>query len=169
MCIRDSINNRVQGQLRVFLMVGGVLGILAFGSCFLGLWNESEFAVVNTATAPKTVESQFGGYESWDNFTSSCCCTFVVNGYDTTKVTGFGTEYVSVEKWICENGGVIERPRSVYLSNGTSIDVFTATRVRDVCSATFQSSCTLNDDVNPDNLAVTCTGFTQTDTEKNLW
>ena len=161
------IDNRVQKQLRIFLMVGGVLGILAFGCCFLGLWNATNFSVVVASERAETVSQQFGGYSLWANFTDSCCCTSNDNGYSNLAKLNFdGTEYVTVEKWICANGVVVERPRSVYLNNGSAY-VASATAVRDVCSPTFAPGCSLSE-TDPNALSISCS-FSLTSTEKRLW
>eukprot|EP00744_Colponema_vietnamica_P004201 GILI01006309.1.p1 GENE.GILI01006309.1~~GILI01006309.1.p1 ORF type:complete len:802 (+),score=77.58 GILI01006309.1:30-2435(+) len=163
------IDQRIQRLLRVFLMLGGAFATLALGLCILGLWSVQKTDLrssVNNATM--VTSKQIASYPDWPEFTSSCCCAASKSAVDL-ELGSTGPR--DVEIWMCGNGVVQERIRSIAMYNSTSgksylVDGFS---MRPMCSASFSSGCAVSPVTGTDMLTYGCTGQNIPQAPTHLW
>ncbi len=81
-----GINIQLKHRLNVFLMLMGVVGLVAVAMSAIGLLAEDASLVTSSSTQlgaeERTVATEFVGYANWNAFTVT---------------------YAVVEKWICAN------------------------------------------------------------------
>jgi len=140
----------VKGKLQIFLMIGGLIGFVALAMCLLGIMARTEDSVGPVFPSVWTTETQLAGYDSWDDFTASCCCSNNTN----TK-----SAYVTIEKWMCSNGRLKERVRATTTAEGFV--------VRELCDVSFASDCAVI--VAPDKTVTMTCATTGTNQERALW
>jgi hypothetical protein len=153
------IDRLVKSILQVFLMVGGVLAVIALGCCILGLLARQQTNFTGPFPSNSSTATELASYTSWNEFTSHCCCLEYHNNENQSSFT-------TLEKWVCENGKVKERIRETYSAN---LGFTSGNTVRPYCSITFAGDCAIV--VDNSTLAVTlvCTSATRTPDELDLW
>ena len=136
------IDQRMQKQLRVFLMITGVLATIALGLCVLGLWSSKHPDVRTSFGTEMVTGNQIAGFQSWGNFTSSCCCASSESSFDWG---GGRAGPLDVELWMCRGGVIQERIRSYAYRNVTDGSLYRADgfHVRPLCGASFINNCSL--------------------------
>lgn len=141
-----EINQVVKSRLNCALMLQGVLGLVALALCAVALLSSPSVVItvtggVASATAARSNATEFLGYNTWEAFVDSCCCTSAVNTNSTA------TAYVAVEKWICANGKVKERVRAyrpnLVTSGGSDRTVEDGYAARTLCNVSFATGCGL--------------------------
>ncbi|CUG17037.1 membrane-associated protein, putative [Bodo saltans] len=123
-------NKTGQVHLSRFFMTTGVFFVIAFGACVVGMLGTSaEEWLISTNALYQTNAQVLAGYADWNTMTSNCCCIESTNPPDAWAVS---------ERWICNNGKVIERGRQ-------SVDGSTSLPLRAVCGvAPTNSSCVIS-------------------------
>lgn len=116
--MRENVDNeqiwdQKVGQVhlsRVFMIIG-VFFVIAFGACVVGmLQTQKGIWQVSTSALYQTNERVLAGYTSWTNMTQHCCCLSTANPSE---------QFLVQERWVCQNGNVIERGRVNRAGDGT--------------------------------------------------
>lgn len=125
--LTNALNEQTLNLLSRFFMVMGIFFFIALGACVLGTLRSSlsEFRI-GTADHYQTTKYALGGYDSWTNFTDSCCCA---------NSTHPAVKYSLSERWACANGNYVERGRV------TADGVHSALALRPFCSKVFNYGC----------------------------
>ena len=151
------INGIVKWRLNMFLMIAGVVILLALGCCILGIIVSEKTKMSGPFPETQTVATEFLGYANFTAFTQQCCCTYVF--HDTAQ------QYAVVERWVCANGNVKEHVRSRRLSANTTLDGFS---IRPLCAVQFNSGCSMV--ISPSgSIAVGCSGQSLSAVQLQMW
>lgn len=101
--VTKGINERTSEMMTRFFMGMGIALLIALGASVLGyLRGESSSFVDGSSSLQRSTQFVLGGYESWVNFTNSCCCVAAHNP---------PTAFKRQERWLCDNGITVDRGR----------------------------------------------------------
>jgi hypothetical protein len=121
--LSQALNQKTSAMVTKYFMIIGFILMCALGTSILGYLKHQQTSFRDgSSRLQRNYDYVFGGYQTWRNFTSSCCC-----------ITTFHPkqEYTLQERWICDNGNTVDRGR-------VGIDTENnATLIRGFCSRTF--------------------------------
>mmetsp|Transcript_12647 Transcript_12647/g.18974 ORF Transcript_12647/g.18974 Transcript_12647/m.18974 type:complete len:514 (+) Transcript_12647:28-1569(+) len=99
--------------------------------------NDTSHIAIDPSLCKKHHYMQFAGYDSWESFTSNCCCeTSTFYNDRLFQFSPFFGNYSKVELWKCKNGNQKERVRSGAFINGEQGDGLS---IRPFCSTSFSN------------------------------
>lgn len=117
---RNVLNQATGEQMGKFFAVMGIFFFLALGACVLGTLRQKESPyIIGTNRFNRDIKYTLNNYESWANFSSTCCCLVTQNPSAVFNVT---------ERWVCPGGNVVDRGR---ISKGLEHN---STLLRGICA-----------------------------------
>lgn len=133
-----EINETMRRVLTFLFIVVGVIATISFTLALLGMLHTLDWRFLSGVRRnDDTVFYELAGYESWDAFTSNCCCM---------AATDLDAKYpyyaIDVEDWVCANGITKERVRRDGY-DGAPVDGY---GVRALCGMDFSNGCSLTVD-----------------------
>ena len=136
--INYEINETVRRVLVFLFLVVGITATLSFTLAILGMLRTLNWRFISgVQRSEDDLRYELAGYNSWDEFTSNCCCMAATHLPPKYPYYAF-----DVENWICANGVTKERVRRDGY-DGETQDGYT---VRTLCGMTFQNNCGLTID-----------------------
>jgi hypothetical protein len=154
------LNERSTTLMNKAFMGMGIFFIIALGIAFLGLLREDkQIYLVGGESLYRSKTIMLAGYDTWDDFTSHCCCIPQSTPND---------DYSLAERWICGNGKTLERGR-------VRLDGASGLPIRDFCATSFNDFCEVQEDPDSKIVELKCPAAsnalqsTSADTQKFLW